>query len=108
MIAFDTETTGTDPQAAELVGLAVAWETGDKTKDYESRSSAFKAPTSRCATSNVEQLPWEAVRAALQPVFADSRDRQGGAQRQLRSGDAGALRADRGWRASLTRWSPSS
>jgi DNA polymerase-1 len=25
-IAFDTETTGTDPQAAELVGLAVAWE----------------------------------------------------------------------------------
>jgi hypothetical protein len=35
MIAFDTETTGTDPQAAELVGLALAWEQGSGGRGQE-------------------------------------------------------------------------
>ncbi len=61
-IAFDTETTGTDPHAAELVGLAVAWEPGD-TPGH----SAYIPLRHR----DIEQLPWDAVRQALQPVFAD-------------------------------------
>ena len=46
-IAFDTETTGTDPQAAELVGLAVGW--GRPSRFPKPRRS-FQ-PTSRSSTS---------------------------------------------------------
>ncbi len=59
MLAFDTETTGIDPHAAELVGLAVAW--GADT------AQAAYIPLKHF---DLEGLPWEAVRATLQPVFA--------------------------------------
>ena len=41
MIAFDTETTGTDPQAAELVGLAVGWEQTFEVSETSKVSSAY-------------------------------------------------------------------
>ena len=61
-IAFDTETTGTDPQAAELVGLSVGWE-----------EKAFEVSSAYIPVQHfdVVNLPWEMVRAALQPIFAD-------------------------------------
>ena len=66
-IAFDTETTGTDPQAAELVGLAVGWA---QTFEVSETSKVFSAyiPVQHFDVTN---LPWETVRAALQPIFAD-------------------------------------
>ncbi len=60
--AFDTEATSTDPLRAELVGLAVAWGT--------ERESAAYIPLRH---PDVSALPWETVRAALQPAFADPR-----------------------------------
>jgi len=62
MIAFDTETTGTDPHSCELVGLSIAW--------GPSASEAAYVPV-RCPDG--PPLPWEAARAALQPAFADAR-----------------------------------
>ena len=59
ILAFDTETTGTDPHSAELVGLAVAWGPTHSQAAY----IALKHP-------DVEGLNWETVRAALQPAFA--------------------------------------
>jgi DNA polymerase-1 len=66
-LAFDTETTGTDPQAAELVGLAVGW--AQIGEGFET-SKVFSAyiPVQHF---DVPNLPWETVRAALQPIFAD-------------------------------------
>jgi DNA polymerase-1 len=63
-IAFDTETTGTDPHSAELVGLAVAWQS--PTSEISSAYIPLRHP-------DVPQLPWEAVRGALGLVFADAR-----------------------------------
>jgi DNA polymerase-1 len=60
MIAFDTETTGIDPQQADLVGLAVAW-------GREAHQAAY-IPLRHTDTPG---LPWETVRAALQPALAD-------------------------------------
>lgn len=59
-IAFDTETTSTDPHSATLVGVAVAWG-GDL-------GQAAYIPLRH---ADIEQLPWEAVRSTLQPAFAD-------------------------------------
>jgi len=59
-IAFDTETTGTDPQLAELVGLAVAWQGQPPAAAY----IPLRHP-------DVTGLPWEAVREALRPAFAN-------------------------------------
>ena len=52
-VAFDTETTGTDPYAAELVGVAVAW-------GLELDRSAY-IPLRH---SDTPGLPWEIVRSA--------------------------------------------
>ena len=60
MIAFDTETTGIDPQQADLVGLAVAW-------GREAHQAAY-IPLRHADTPG---LPWETVREALQPALAD-------------------------------------
>lgn len=60
MIAFDTETTGVDPQQAALVGLAVAW--------GPDLAQAAYIPLGHADTTG---LPWETVRAALQPILAD-------------------------------------
>ncbi len=57
-IAFDTETTGTDPYAAELVGLAVAW--------GPALDQAAYIPLGHSDTSC---LPWDTVKAALLPAF---------------------------------------
>ena len=62
VFAFDTETTGTDPQAAELVGLALAWGSGVTDAVYV----PLRHP-------DVDPLPWDEVVAALQPAFADAR-----------------------------------
>ncbi len=69
IIAFDTETTGTDPQAAELVGLAVAWEQTFEVSETSKVCSAY-VPVQHFDVTN---LPWETVRAALQPIFANPR-----------------------------------
>ncbi|MDQ1300270.1 MAG: polymerase, partial [Chloroflexota bacterium] len=60
VIAFDTETTGIDPQQADLVGLAVAW-------GREAHQAAY-IPLRHADTPG---LPWETVREALQPALAD-------------------------------------
>ncbi len=59
-VAFDTETTSTDPHSAMLVGVAVAW-------GGEMAHAAY-VPLRH---ADREQLPWDVVRAALQPAFAD-------------------------------------
>jgi DNA polymerase-1 len=58
--AFDTETTGLNPMAADLVGLSVAWQPG----------TAYYVPV-RGAVGRV--LPLADVVAALKPVFEDRR-----------------------------------
>jgi len=58
-VAFDTETTGLDPQQAELVGLAVAW-------GRQMHQAAY-IPLRHADTPG---LPWEAVRRALEPALA--------------------------------------
>lgn len=58
-LSFDVETTGTDAMRAELVGLGIAWQ-------------ANHAAYIPIAHSEGEQLPWETVRKALQPFFADA------------------------------------
>lgn len=60
MFAFDTETTAIDPQSAELVGLALAWGRQPEEGVY--------VPLRHTGGT---QLPWEAVRAVVQPLFAD-------------------------------------
>lgn len=72
-IAFDTETTGTDPHAAMLVGLAVAWETRNSAEQpgLSQVSPAGNSAYIPLRHTDVEQLSWEVVRAALQPAFAD-------------------------------------
>jgi len=59
--AFDTETTGTDPYSATLVGLAVAW--------GPALDQAAYIPIGHTDTTN---LPWESVRDALAPAFANA------------------------------------
>lgn len=58
MLSFDVETTGRDPMSAALVGLGIAWAKGE----------ACYIPV---AHRDGEQLPWETVRDAVQPFFAD-------------------------------------
>jgi len=62
-LAFDTETTSSDAMRARLVGLALAWEPGQR---------AYIPVGHRPEVAGVDaQLPWEQVRAALQPLFDD-------------------------------------
>ena len=61
MIAFDTETTGTDPWAAELVGVALGW-------GPEAGQCAY-IPLKH---ADVTPLAWETVRAALRPAFENA------------------------------------
>ncbi|MCX7707163.1 MAG: DNA polymerase I [Anaerolineae bacterium] len=74
-IAFDTETTSTDPHAATLVGLAVAWDSREsRDKPGSSEKSGLSLAQSAYIPlrhKDVEQLPWDVVRAALQPAFSD-------------------------------------
>lgn len=58
-ISFDVETTSTDANRAELVGLGVAWAAGE----------AAYLPV---AHGKGQQLPWATVRDALQPFFANA------------------------------------
>jgi DNA polymerase-1 len=62
IFAFDTESTSTDPQMAELVGVAVAWGT-----------DAGEAAYIPLGHRDFDGLPWEEVRLALEPAFADAR-----------------------------------
>ena len=56
--SFDVETTSTDAMRADLAGLGIAWAAGQ----------AAYIPVGHSAG---EQLPWEQVRDALLPFFAD-------------------------------------
>ncbi len=58
ILAFDVETTATDPMNAALVGLGIAWAKGE----------GCYIPLSH--SSGEQQLPWTQVQAALQPFFA--------------------------------------
>lgn len=58
LISFDVESTSTDAMQATLVGLGICWAEGE----------AAYIPV---AHSEGEQLPWEQVRAAIQPYFAN-------------------------------------
>ncbi len=60
ILSFDVETTGRDPMSADLVGLGIAWAKG-------------KGCYIPVGHSNGEQLPWEDVRKAVQPYFADKK-----------------------------------
>lgn len=57
-LSFDVETTSTNAMSARLVGLGVAWGKGQ----------AAYIPVSHSAGT---QLPWDDVKATLQPFFAD-------------------------------------
>jgi len=59
-ISFDTETTSTDPMRADLVGISLAIEPG----------SAYYIPVGHAGSA--DQLPLEAVLAALRPAFTDA------------------------------------
>lgn len=59
LISFDVETTGTDAMQAALVGLGVSWAPGQ----------AMYIPV---AHNEGEQLPWDVVREAIQPFFANA------------------------------------
>ena len=59
ILSFDVETSGRDPMTAELVGLGVAWAKG----------AGCYIPV---AHRDGEQLPWDNVREAVQPSFADA------------------------------------
>ena len=60
LLSFDVETTGRDPMSVDLVGLGIAWAKGE----------ACYIPIGH---DEGEQLPWEQVRAAVQPYFDDPR-----------------------------------
>ena len=57
-LSFDVETTSVDAMQADLVGLGISWEAGER---------AY-IPV---AHTEGEQLPWEKVLAAVAPFFAD-------------------------------------
>jgi DNA polymerase-1 len=58
-LSFDVETTSTDALRADLVGLGIAWAPGQ----------AAYLPV---AHTTGQQLPWEIIRAAIQPFFANA------------------------------------
>ncbi len=57
-LSFDVETDSTDAMRAKLVGLGICWAPGQ----------AAYIPV---AHEEGEQLPWDEIRAAIQPFFAD-------------------------------------
>ena len=59
LISFDVESTSTDAMQAKLVGLGICWAEGE----------ACYIPI---AHDEGEQLPWEQVRTAIQPFFANA------------------------------------
>jgi DNA polymerase-1 len=59
LLSFDVESTSTDAMQANLVGLGVCWAEGE----------AAYIPV---AHEQGEQLPWEMVRDAIQPYFANA------------------------------------
>ncbi len=76
-VAFDTETTHTDAMRARLVGLAVAWPglgslaCRPGQASAESNGQAVYIPIGHQPEQAGPQLPWEMVRDALAPIFAD-------------------------------------
>ena len=61
-VAFDTETTGLDPQSAELVGIGLALQEGE----------AYYLPVGHADGPNLDP---DRVRSALRPFFADPKSR---------------------------------
>ncbi len=73
LIAFDTETTSTDAQQAELVGIAVAW--GEGSSAYVPVGHKLPTGNGQWLTVNEPpaQLPMEVVIGALKPVLEDDK-----------------------------------
>lgn len=82
LIAFDTETTATDPQLADLVGIALAWGEGQSVYipvGHRSSGASSKLQIANRKSQGAddqariggEQLPLETVIAALRPVLED-------------------------------------
>jgi DNA polymerase-1 len=70
LIAFDTETTSTDAQQADLVGIALAW--GEGKSVYVPVGHQWSMVNGQLSIVNApppEQLPLEAVIGALKPVL---------------------------------------
>ncbi|HEY64786.1 MAG TPA: DNA polymerase I [Caldilineae bacterium] len=65
LFAFDVETTSTDAMRAQLVGLAVAWGKG--------QAAYIPIGHQPDLDGSKDQLPWDMVRDALAPIFADRR-----------------------------------
>ncbi|MCD6289588.1 MAG: DNA polymerase I, partial [Anaerolineae bacterium] len=66
-IAFDVESTSTNAMRAKLVGLAVAWGRGQTAYIPVGHLPEQASPAG--------QLPWDQVRDALAPIFADDAHR---------------------------------
>jgi len=62
-IAFDVETTSTDPTQARLVGISLA---------LEPEEGIYIPVGHKTAFAGSEQLPWEAVREALEPAMTNT------------------------------------
>lgn len=69
LIAFDTETTGTDAQQAELVGIALAW--GEGQSAYVPVGHQLTIDNSQLTIDNF-QLPLQAALDALRPALEDA------------------------------------
>lgn len=75
LIAFDTETTSTDAQQAELVGIALAW--GEGSSAYVPVGHQLSIGNGQLTIDNSpltighSQLPLETVIGALKPVLED-------------------------------------
>jgi DNA polymerase-1 len=71
MIAFDTETTHTDAMRARLVGLALAWPGLGSSTGGNGQAAYIPIGHQPEQAGSQGQLPWETVRDALAPIFAD-------------------------------------
>lgn len=62
-VAVDLETTSADPLSAEIVGVAVAWETGE----------GYYVPVAHAYAGAPEQIPLERVLEGLRPILEGER-----------------------------------
>ncbi|MEA3337991.1 MAG: DNA polymerase I [Chloroflexota bacterium] len=69
LIAFDTETTGTDAQTAELVGISFAWAEGESVYVPVGHKDSGAGESGETA----QQLALDRVISALKPVLEDPR-----------------------------------
>ena len=74
LIAFDTETTATDALAAELVGIALAWDEGQSAYvpvGHKPVGQIANLPSDPSDPSDAKQLPLDLVISTLSPLLED-------------------------------------